>query len=44
MKNDLSFLVSGTLSLYEHQSTYTYNRTCPCGDFCIWQGCTKSTW
>lgn len=25
MKNDISFLVSGTLSLYEHQSTYNPN-------------------
>ena len=25
MKNDISFLVSGTLNLYEHQSTYNPN-------------------
>ena len=25
MKNDVSFLISGTLNLYEHQSTYTPN-------------------
>ena len=25
MKNDISFLVSGTLNLYEHQSTYNSN-------------------
>ena len=37
-KNDVSFLIDKTLSLYEHQSSYNPNMRS--GDFCIMRICT----
>ena len=42
MKNDMSFLLDTSMSLYEHQSTW--NEICPCGDFCILRSCTSGIW
>lgn len=36
MKNDLAFVLAGTLNLYEHQSTYSPNLPA------IWQRSTRS--